>query len=220
MAIVAAPCARAAVQHAHHVRRTTRLRDADDQRPLQARRDAVHGGEGRCRERHRQAVERPEQVLGIDRGVVGAAARRDEHEVDVPARERLGDRLDGRALAGQQPPGDLGLLQDLVPQAHGHSSRCMTRRPLHRAYRDRPGASARGTRPAASISPKMTAAMASRRRVVDGVARERGRQVVEQRPHRVGIRSATRTPGASLCRRPGEPAPAGPGAGTRRWCTG
>ena len=115
------------IQDPHHVRRSTRLGDADDERVAEQRRDAIDRGDGRRGERDREPVERPEQVLGIDRGVVRAAARRDEHQVDGPTFERGRDALDRGPLPGQQPRGDIRLLADLIVEAHGHSSRCGTR---------------------------------------------------------------------------------------------
>ncbi len=104
-----------------------------------------------------------EQVLGVDGGMIGAAPGRDEHQVDGPSTQRHGDRLDRRALTGQQPPRHIGLLVDLVMQAHGHSSRDRVTTAPAGMNAERT-AMDKGMRPAGCTSPKMTPAVAS----VDG----------------------------------------------------
>ena len=125
--------------------------------------NAVDGRECGRRQRDRDPVQRPEQVLGIDRGVIGAAPRCDEHQVDGPPTEGRRDRLDRRPLPGQQPPGDIRLLVDLVVQAHGQSSRDRDTTAPAGTNAERV-AMDRGTRPLGCTSPKMTPATAS----VDG----------------------------------------------------
>jgi hypothetical protein len=104
------------------VRRPARLGDADDQRPIEPRLDAVDRHDRRGRERDRQAEADPEQVLGVDRSVIARAARGDDDMVDGAVtdqrRDAVGDRLDRGSSRAEKPGGDRRLLGDLGDEAH------------------------------------------------------------------------------------------------------
>ena len=117
MAMVGAPCARAASMTA------TMSGDAPDwlipmtSASVEARRDAVQRHDRRRPERDRQPMPDPEQVLGVDRGVVRGAAGGDD---DVTRRASRNEPAIIRpvGLGGQEPRSDLRLLEDLVVEAH------------------------------------------------------------------------------------------------------
>ena len=70
------------------VRRRAGLADPDDERALEARQHPVERDDRRRRERDRQAMPRAEQVLRVDRGVIGGATGGDDDLVDTRPRAR------------------------------------------------------------------------------------------------------------------------------------
>ena len=104
---------------------------------------AVERQHGRRREPHREPEPDAEQVLGVDRGVVGRAAGGDHDVVHVPVPDRGGDALDGGRPI-EEPGEDGGLLADLVGEAHAGT------------------AVATGSRPWNAIAPVSAAASADR----------------------------------------------------------
>ncbi len=95
------------------VGRLPRLRDADDERPPEPERALVERHERRAGERDREPAGQPEGVLRVAGGVVGRAARGDQDEAEVVAREAACDPPDVRPLADEEARQDVGLLADL-----------------------------------------------------------------------------------------------------------
>jgi len=98
------------------------------ERPLQAGRAVVERDERRPRERDGEPARQPERVLGVAGGIVGGAARGDEDEPEVAAREVAGDPPDARPLADEEPGQDVGLLADLGAQDGAAHLRVTARR--------------------------------------------------------------------------------------------
>ena len=88
-----------------------------------------------------------EYVLRVDRRVVARAARRDDDMIDATRADRVGQRADDLGRPAEEAGGDLGLLEDLVAEAH------------EAMVADR---KATGRWPGASAWPARTAARASR----------------------------------------------------------
>ena len=99
IASVGAPWRRAAATTDDDVGRGARLADPDDERPPEARLGAVERDDRRRREPDREAVPHPEDVLGVDRGVVRGSPRRDHDGVDAVLAEARGERA--RAPSGR-----------------------------------------------------------------------------------------------------------------------
>ena len=95
----------ALLEHADDVRRGARLADPDDERPGEPELRAVHRQDRRRREAHRHPELDPEQVLGVDGGVVRRAAGGDQHVVELvrtepsAIRPEPGARSTSRAMA-------------------------------------------------------------------------------------------------------------------------
>ena len=68
-------------------------------------------------------MEGAEQVLRVDRGVVRGAPGGDQDDVEVATGQRVGDAPHLREPVLEEAGRDLGLLEDLVPQAHTGTSR-------------------------------------------------------------------------------------------------
>ena len=91
----------------------------------------------------------PEDVLGVDRGVVRRAAGGDDDVLDLlaPVAERVGQGIDGAGLRLEEARRDRGLFEDLVVEAHERA----TATPSTRT----------GSRPANGIAPDSASASAT-----------------------------------------------------------
>ena len=113
-------------QHAHDVGALAALADAQHQRVAEARRAMVDGEQTGRGQPHRQAVHRPQHVLGIAAGVVAGAAGGDDDVVDGPAVDEIGQGGGRGFFLVQQAAQDSGLLVDFAVEVGvgelGHSS--------------------------------------------------------------------------------------------------
>ena len=113
MASVGDPACAGGGDRLDDVGRAPRLRDADDERPLQPERAVVERHERRAGERDREPAGQAEGVLRVAGGVVGRAARGDQDEAQVLPREGARDAADVRPLADEEARQDVGLFADL-----------------------------------------------------------------------------------------------------------
>ena len=134
IATVGRPCLARLLDHRLDVGRLARLRDPDDQRTVEPRRLLVQGVERRCRERDRNAVGAPEDVLGVAGRIRRAAARRDQDVLDVGAPEQRRDRLGVGALAVDQPRERLGLLGQFQFEVRAHAGTPSLNRSVTASY--------------------------------------------------------------------------------------
>ena len=72
-------------QHANNIGAFATLADAEHQRIFQARWLLVNGIEAGRGQRHRQAIDGAQQIVGITTGVVACPPRRNHHIFDLPA---------------------------------------------------------------------------------------------------------------------------------------
>lgn len=110
-------------EHRHHVGGAARLQDPEHQGLREAGRGPVERGARGGREGHREAVARPQDVLGVDRGVIRGPPCGDQHELDPALVHRLRERLDRPLRPREQPPDDLGSLEEFAAGGHGCASR-------------------------------------------------------------------------------------------------
>jgi len=109
-----------ALQDVRRLQRPARLRNADHQRAVEARRGVVNGRQRGRRQPDEQPGQPAQRVLGIARRVIGRAARHDQRVARLGLPDRLRDLRYVRALRVQQPLQGLRLFKNFVFESCAH----------------------------------------------------------------------------------------------------